>query len=171
MNVKGSQPISRVLSSADGHSRRSRDNHSSTTTITRRLQQPTRKARGPRVAPCGASFPIWPCSVWGLPCRSIAELAVRSYRTISPLPDPHRTCRHSHRRYLSVALSVGSRRPAVNWHTALRSPDFPPPHGASTGSGGCLADSRAHHTPLLHQRSGGSQNLALQPSPSLVDDS
>ncbi len=32
-----------------------------------------------------------------------------------------------HRRYLSVALSVGSRRPAVNWHTALWSPDFPPP--------------------------------------------
>ena len=27
---------------------------------------------------------------------------------------------------LSAALSVGSHRPAVNWHLALRSPDFPP---------------------------------------------
>jgi len=26
---------------------------------------------------------------------------------------------------LSVALSVGSRRPDVIWHLALRSPDFP----------------------------------------------
>src|SRR3546814_7741392 len=26
----------------------------------------------------------------------------------------------------SVALSVGSRRPGVTWHLALRSPDFPP---------------------------------------------
>jgi len=30
-----------------------------------------------------------------------------------------------HRRYLSVALSVGSRRPGVTWHLALWSPDFP----------------------------------------------
>ena len=28
---------------------------------------------------------------------------------------------------LSAALSVGSHRPAVNWHLTLRSPDFPPP--------------------------------------------
>ena len=123
---KGSRPISRVLSTTGSLRQRSRDNHSSTTTITRRLQQPTRRARGPRVAaPCGAaSLPIWPCSMWGLPCRFIAELAVRSYRTISPLPDPDRS---GHRRYLSVALSVGLRRPAVSWHIVLRSPDFPPP--------------------------------------------
>ncbi len=29
---------------------------------------------------------------------------------------------------LSVALSVGSRRPGVTWHPALWSPDFPPPY-------------------------------------------
>jgi len=29
------------------------------------------------------------------------------------------------RRYLSVALSVDSRRPGVTWHSALWSPDFP----------------------------------------------
>src|SRR5690606_23640300 len=28
------------------------------------------------------------CSRWGLPCRPVARLAVRSYRTVSPLPDP-----------------------------------------------------------------------------------
>jgi hypothetical protein len=28
---------------------------------------------------------------------------------------------------LSAALSVGSHRPGVTWHPALRSPDFPPP--------------------------------------------
>lgn len=31
------------------------------------------------------------------------------------------------RRLFSVALSVGSRLPGVTWHSALRSPDFPPP--------------------------------------------
>lgn len=57
--------------------------------------------------------------------------------TISPLPDPHlltqerdfaalrRQGRGGHRRYLSVALSVASRRPAVSRHPALWGPDFP----------------------------------------------
>src|SRR5690606_31749966 len=92
------------------------------------------------------SLPIWSCSRWGLPCRSVAGLAVRSYRTISPLPAFHPAFRRVARlsagwdtwpdmrpasapwnrwRYLSVALSVGSRRPGVTWHRALWSPDFP----------------------------------------------
>ena len=37
----------------------------------------------------------------------------------------------------SVALSVALRRPAVSWHPALRSPDFPPDARASSD---CLAD-------------------------------
>jgi len=53
----GSRPISRVLSLG---------NHSSGTTVTGGLKQPTRKRRGPR-----HRFPIWPCSGWGLPCRSV----------------------------------------------------------------------------------------------------
>ena len=101
------------------------NDHSSRPCVTARLQQPTRQARGPRVASFdGCSCPIWSCSEWGLPCRSVTGLAVRSYRTISPLPDP--TC-VGHRRFLSVALSVASRPPGVTWHPALRSPDFPPP--------------------------------------------
>src|SRR5690606_31274908 len=44
------------------------------------------------------------------------------------LTAPFHPCHASRRivrRYLSVALSVGSRRPGVTWHRALWSPDFP----------------------------------------------
>jgi hypothetical protein len=51
--------------------------------------------------------------------RRVTTRAVRSYRTISPLPDVSGGM-------LSVALSVGSRPPGVTWHSALWSPDFPP---------------------------------------------
>ena len=53
--------------------------------------------------------------------RDVATRAVRSYRTISPLP-----ALASFGGVFSVALSIGSRRPGVTWHPALRSPDFPP---------------------------------------------
>jgi len=62
------------------------DSHSSGRIVADTLKQPTRRHRGPR-----HRLPIWPCSRWGLPCRSVAGLAVRSYRTISPLPDPRRS--------------------------------------------------------------------------------
>ena len=55
--------------------------------------------------------------------RTVASRAVRSYRTLSPLPDPLRAIGG----LLSVALVVGSRPPGVTWHPALWSPDFPPP--------------------------------------------
>jgi hypothetical protein len=93
------------------------DSHSSRRNVAVTLEQPTRTRRGPR-----HRVPIWSCSRWGLPCRPVARLAVRSYRTISPLP---RASCDAVRRYLSVALSVGSRRPGVTWHRALWSPDFP----------------------------------------------
>lgn len=92
------------------------DSHSSRRNVAVTLKQPTRRHRGPRHC-----LPIWSCSRWGLPCRSVTGLAVRSYRTISPLPSYLRSLR----RYLSVALSVGLRRPGVTWHRALWSPDFP----------------------------------------------
>src|SRR5581483_3989415 len=91
------------------------------------LQQPTRKARGPRVRAahcCGEpTFPIWPCSVWGFPCRPCCQGRGALLPHLFTLAGPLRDLGGS----FSVALSVGSRRPAVNWHTALRSPDFPPP--------------------------------------------
>ena len=111
------------------------DSHSSRRNVAVTLEQPTRTRRGPR-----HEVPIWSCSRWGLPCRSVARLAVRSYRTISPLPRAPPAFRRTGplgrtfvrqvtlgtvRRYLSVALSVGSRRPGITWHRALWSPDFP----------------------------------------------
>ena len=71
-----SRPVSRVLYVLR------RDSHSSRPDVTVWLQQPTREQRGPRYR-----SPIWSCSEWGLPCRTtLAPYAVRSYRTLSPLP-------------------------------------------------------------------------------------
>ena len=52
----------------------------------------------------------------------VANHAVRSYRTISPLP-----VIADLGGMLSAALSVGSRPPGVTWHLTLWSPDFPLP--------------------------------------------
>src|SRR5690606_31371838 len=58
------------------------DSHSSRAGVAAGLQQPTRV----RHEPCH-STPIRPCSGWGLPCpAALAPRAVRSYRTLSPLP-------------------------------------------------------------------------------------
>jgi len=46
------------------------------------------------------------------PATDVAISAVRSYRTISPLP-----CKHGG--IFSVALSIGLRPPGVTWHPAL----------------------------------------------------
>ena len=54
--------------------------------------------------------------------RRVTTRAVRSYRTLSPLP-MSLNCTGG---LLSAALSVGSRPPGVTWHPALWSPDFPP---------------------------------------------
>ena len=51
--------------------------------------------------------------------QAVASCAVRSYRTISPLPAEAGGI-------FSAALSVGSRPPGITWHPALWSPDFPP---------------------------------------------
>src|SRR5690606_30579544 len=72
---RGAEPADKPGSVVDSHSSRRR--------VTATLKQPTRRHRGPRHC-----LPIWSCSRWGLPCRSVAGLAVRSYRTVSPLPDP-----------------------------------------------------------------------------------
>ena len=91
-----------------------------------------------------------------MPAGRVATAAVRSYRrigdtptcpaglspgqyTFSPLPDPFRRSRGRIKRPrpygrslrpsavpLSDPLSIASRRPAINRHPALRSPDFPP---------------------------------------------
>ena len=56
--------------------------HSSGSCVAAGFKQPTRERRGPR-----HSSPIWSCSRWGLPCHAaLTPHAVRSYRTVSPLP-------------------------------------------------------------------------------------
>ena len=126
-----------------------RGSHSSGTVIAHGLKQPTRERRGPRHRP-----PIWSCTGWGLPPPDVTAGGVRSYRrrasprrpdilrcpalfhpcpeSVEALPFVRRTCRASRMRpaadswrYLSVALSVALRRPAVSRHPALRCPDFP----------------------------------------------
>lgn len=72
-------------------------------------------------------MPIWSCYAWSLPCR---ELLPATRCALTAPFHPYRRSRTSHEHLgglLSVALSVGSRRPGVTWHLALRSPDFPPP--------------------------------------------
>jgi len=58
------------------------------------------------------------------PADDVTIIAVRSYRTISPLPVPRLIgaigC------VVSVALSLGSPRVAVSHHRALSCSDFPP---------------------------------------------
>ena len=105
-----SQPVSRVLSLLRG------DNHSSRPSIAARLKQPTRFRCGPHhkepyLVLLRVEFTLQP---------TVTSGPVRSYRTLSPLPTEIGGL-------LSAALVVGSRLPAVSWHPALWSPDFPPP--------------------------------------------
>ena len=89
-------------------------NHSSGAVVAGGLLRPTRKRRGPR-----HRFPIWSCSGWGLPSRSVLPPARCALTApFHPYQFPGGI--------FSVALSVGSRPPGITWHPALRSPDFPP---------------------------------------------
>jgi len=49
--------------------------------LTRSLKRSTRRVGGAR-----HPLPIWPCFLWGLPSRALTRTLVRSYRTVSPLP-------------------------------------------------------------------------------------
>src|SRR6476659_8086080 len=82
---------------------RKRDGHSSCTPVARRIKQPTRTADPDRsgIAPAPFLFGLAPGGV----CRaaSVAGNAVRSYRTVSPLPRLNATRRGG---LFSVALSL-----------------------------------------------------------------
>jgi hypothetical protein len=130
-----SRPVSRVLYALR------RDSHSSRPGVTAWLQQPTREQRGPRYR-----SPIRSCSGWGLPCHAtLSPRAVRSYRTVSPLPVPLRAIGG----LLSVALAVSSRCPGVTWHPALWSPDFP---RCTCVRRDCPADSAGNYSGLARIR-------------------
>ena len=90
------------------------DNHSSRALVTKGLKQPTRKRpRSRHMLP----YLVLLRMGFTLP-RRVTTRAVRSYRTISPLPLKRGGI-------FSVALSVGSRLPGITWHPDRRSPDFP----------------------------------------------
>ncbi len=132
---RGAEPADKPGSVVDSHSSRRR--------VTATLKQPTRTRHGP----CHC-VPIWPCSGWGLPCRSIAGLAVRSYRTVSPLPDPSANERPS---AVYSLLHFPSARAAQALPGIL-------PCGARTFLDAhrvhrdCLADSAGHSVSLVSPR-------------------
>lgn len=96
------------------------DNHSSRPELARWLQQPTRVQCGPHHK---NPYLVLLRVEFTMP-QTVTSCAVRSYRTLSPLPDPTYV---GHRRF---ALCCTGRRllhpPGVTWHPALWSPDFPP---------------------------------------------
>jgi hypothetical protein len=125
---EGSRPISRVLSWTAIHLGRASPHASS--------NLPGNRA-GRTIVPL---FGLAPDGVY--PATPVARRAVRSYRTISPLPAvPSPVAAGG---IFSVALSVDSHPPGITWHPALRSPDFP--RGKRYRPlRDCLADSRFHY--------------------------
>src|SRR6266545_4673103 len=69
------------------------------------------------------SPPIWPCSDWGLPCRSLLPGA-RWALTPPFHPYPSPASRPVPGGLFSVALSVASRRPGVTWQSTLGARTF-----------------------------------------------
>ena len=101
--------------------------HSSGTGVTAGLEQPTRKARGPRVAKDKLPWTSRP-SLFGLAPDGVCRAANGCPSRGALLPH-HFTLASVLRRFgglLSVALSVGSRRRDVISRPARWSPDFPP---------------------------------------------
>ena len=96
------------------------DGHLSGTVVADRLEQPTRGFTVSGGIGAGrTSPPIWPCSDWGLPCRSCYQKRgglLPHHFTLTPLAQGG---------LFSVVLSVASRRPGVTWQSALWSSDFP----------------------------------------------
>ncbi len=73
-----------------------------------------------------------------------------------------RTCHGHLGGILSVALSVGSRRPGVTWHLALWSPDFPRHPQGMTRLSGRL---RRAHCPTSAARQGRGCGTTVQACP------
>ena len=109
------RPVSRVLSPPPALRMTTMDGHSSGTDLAARLTRHTRAAG--RECPCVNRFrprrqPLFGLAPGGVyPAAPVARGAVRSYRTVSPLP----ACTHVGGLF-SVALSLGSPPPAVSRH-------------------------------------------------------
>jgi hypothetical protein len=94
---------------------RARD-HSSGPEVSLGIKQPTRRqptCRGTGRAPSAPLFGLAPHGVYRAP--SVAVGAVRSYRTVSPLPSSSKEAEGG---LFSVALSFASPRPGITRHAA-----------------------------------------------------
>ena len=142
-----SRPISRILCMRAALRLRTRGSHSSRRAIADALELPTRRRDGgpalhPKMRAC--LFGIAPGG--GYRAVYVAADAVRSYRTVSPLPDPG--FRRAIGGLLSVALFRVSPRMAVSHHPARWSPDFPRPSRREPGKPrlpGLLCNLRVYH--------------------------
>ena len=94
--------------------------HLSTPTISRRLQRPYPKDSDEQSLDIARTscLPTWSCSRWGLP-RPV------DHPTAGELLPHHFNLTDEYRRYVSVALSLGSPPLGVTQHPALWSSDFP----------------------------------------------
>ena len=109
---------------------RARDGHSSGTPVAWRLEQPTRTAGSGHRSRCDGLRRRTAPSLFGLApggvCHAVgvAVDAVRSYRTLSPLPRLNATRRGG---LLSVALSLGLHPPVVSRHRMSMVPGLSSP--------------------------------------------
>src|SRR5690606_26642080 len=137
----------------------------------KRRSRPISRVLSWTVIPLGATSPLrssnLPGPDAGRVMRSLFGLAPGGVCRAGLLPGsrcaltaPFHPChafRRTVRRYLSVALSVGSRRPGVTWHRALWSPDFPRHRFRCRD---CLADSAAG---IVSRAARPKQNGGLRP--------
>jgi len=103
---------------------RIRDGHSSGTTVTRRLQQPTRTARSGQIPKLALrTVPIRSCSRWGLPCRRRCRqrgaLLPHRFTLAAAYATPAAVCSLWH-------FPWARTRRMLSGTVCPRSPDFPP---------------------------------------------
>jgi len=134
LNSIARRPVSRVLSPP----LRAMDDHSSGTSVAGRLARPTRAAARKHARPVPPEKaglpPLRGLAPGGVcPARSVAGPAVRSYRTLSPLPA------NALRRPAVCSLwhfPWGRPRRALPGTVFPWSPDFPPPKNSKEFPGG-----------------------------------
>ena len=131
------------------------DGHSSRASVAERLVQPTRTAARTRLSLLAEAgwdapslFGFAPGGVY--PATAVTSRAVRSYRTLSPLPGPEDLNLLGPGGLLSVALSLGSPPPGVTRHRFFVEPGLssPTPHLAKVRGGDRPAVWRVQNDPI-----------------------
>ena len=135
------RPVSRVLYANPRPRPGSGDDHSSGTPVTGRLVQPTRTTAWKPA--CATSRNQWHApSLFGLApggvyhAAAVADRAVRSYRTLSPLPAETSACAHIRRAVCFLwHFPWGRPRRVLPGTVFPWSPDFPPFGAEAPNSG------------------------------------